>query len=216
MGEGHLVFVRIGVTKVHIVSTGQSEDNFTLQLGGGGELVGFQFGGACFQSIHTTAQGSQLSGEFFLQLLQRFQVFLGSQGIGGGCNQLVDAIQASVQTSCEFVTGQSAVTEVATAGVTGDATITLNQGLQRLERPVGGGDVAQLGNGGYLLHCHNATIEVVDRGDRIDLVVIKIDFVGQSSTLGNHQRSTDQSGAHADCIPQNVQHREFFLTPNRT
>ena len=46
------------------------KNGFSCQFGGGGELVGFEFCGAGFEAVYSSAQGSEFGCKFFLQALQ--------------------------------------------------------------------------------------------------------------------------------------------------
>jgi hypothetical protein len=60
------------VVQAYTMSEGVAgdKDGFSSQFGSGGELVGFEFGGASFQTVYSSAQGSEFGCKFFLQALQ--------------------------------------------------------------------------------------------------------------------------------------------------
>ena len=210
--EGGVVcFVAVVITNNIRQASSHGHHHFTGQLGGGGELVSFQLGGAGFESIHATAQGSQFSREFFLQLLQLAQIFLGGQGIGSSLDQVVDPIEASVQTGGKLVAAQGAVALEGAIRITGDATIALNQRLQRLESPVSGLHVGQLRHGGHLVHAGEIVLQAkLDRRRASVNIGLGRCFTGKSA-LSEQQREASSSRAQAQCIPEQFHSR--FLTP---
>lgn len=82
-----------------------------------------QFANTCFQTVHATAQHSQLGFKFLDQTTQ----FVGD---------LSDAVEAGVQQRCSLVKGHRPVAAEGAVGITGDAAVLLNQVAQSLVCPV--------------------------------------------------------------------------------
>ena len=116
----------------------QHEGGQSLELGGGGELIGLQFADAGLEAIHPAAQ----NGELLLELLDQALEFVGGFG---------DAIKAGIEQGRRFITTQRLAAFEAAIGVAGHAAIALHQVGEGLIGPVGGPDVGELGDAGDLL-----------------------------------------------------------------
>ncbi len=125
-------------TRNGVRSTTDHEGGNTFQLGGGGELVSFQFAHFGIEAVNATLE----DGEFLLELGHQLLELVGHFG---------DAVEASVEQSSCFEAGHGPATLVGAVGVTSDAAVALDQVGQSLVSPVGGLDVRELGDAGDLL-----------------------------------------------------------------
>ena len=116
----------------------QHEGGDTLEFGGGGELVGFEFADLGLKAINAATQ----HGEFLLELSHQLLELVGHFG---------DAIETGVEQGSRFIAGHGLAAFEGAVGVAGDAAVALNQVGESLISPVGGLDVGELGHAGDLV-----------------------------------------------------------------
>ena len=126
----------MGSCTVGGAAQGHHRDAF--QLGGGGELVGFQHAHAGVEAINTALE----DGEFLLELGHELLELIGGFG---------NAIEASVEKGSCFETGHRLATLEGAVGITSDAAVALDQVGECLVSPVGGLHISELADAGDLL-----------------------------------------------------------------
>ena len=118
--QGHDWLISVAAEAV----SADHEGGYTFQFGGGGELSGFQFANASFQTVNTALE----DGEFLFELFHQALQLVGHFG---------DAVEAGVQQSSRFKAGHGPVTAVGAVGVTGNTAVALDQVAKCLISPVG-------------------------------------------------------------------------------
>ena len=108
------------------------------ELGGGGELTGFQFPSLGLEAIDAALE----DGEFLLELRHQALELVG---------YFSDAIKAGVEQGGGLKAGHDLPTSEGAVGVAGHAAVTLDQVAEGLVRPVAGAQIGELADAGDLL-----------------------------------------------------------------
>ena len=124
--------------RAHEVAATDHEGGQTGQLGGGGELRGFQFTHRGLQCIRAALEEGQLFVKFPQQPLQ----FVAAIG---------DAIETGIEQGCRFKAGQGAPAVIQAIGVARHTAITFDQVGEGLIGPVGGPQIGELVDGDNLI-----------------------------------------------------------------